>query len=757
MSVSDEQVVRVLGVRHHGPGSARAVLAALEELRPEVVLIEGPADADPVVGLAGQGMVPPVALLGYAVGDPSLAAFWPMAVFSPEWQAITWAGEHGVPVRFIDLPAAVVLAQTVEDRTRAAELPGEGDSGHREDPVRSDPIAMLAAAAGYDDPERWWDDVVESRGHHAFDVIIEAMAEVRAALDPPDAYRQLLEARREAHMRQVLRATLKTGASRIAVVCGAWHAPVLTLPLPPASRDAALLRRLPKVKAALTWVPWTHSRLALASGYGAGIVSPGWYAHLFASTDHPVEDWLTTVAAALRARDLPVSSAHVIEAVRLAETLAVLRNRPLAGLSEVMDATLAVICGGNETTLAYVTADLVVGECLGQVPENTPSVPLEADLTALTRRLRLPRAAAASSKDLDLRNTTDIERSRLLHRLRLLGVGWGTPAASLVRNIGTFRETWQLQWRPELAIDVIEAAVWGTTVEAAATAKVCSDAFDAALPQLTALVEAALLAGLAEALPDLTGALDARAARDHDVTMLMASLPPLVRSLRYGDVRGTDTSSLAHVADSLLTRICAGLPSAVTSLDDDGAAELRLALDGVHAAVALRDDPAGRTRWLDALAGLITRADVHGLLVGRLVRLLLDAGRLDAADAGTRLHRALSVGSAPADKAAWVEGFLAGSGLLLVHDPTLLGLLDEWVSGLTGTDFLEAAPLLRRTFGQFEAGERRAIAEAVARTSSGPRGSAGAADRPVAEGAAPDQQRAAGAVATVARLLGLRR
>ena len=37
--------VRVLGIRHHGPGSARALLRALAELEPDTVLIEGPADA----------------------------------------------------------------------------------------------------------------------------------------------------------------------------------------------------------------------------------------------------------------------------------------------------------------------------------------------------------------------------------------------------------------------------------------------------------------------------------------------------------------------------------------------------------------------------------------------------------------------------------------------------------------------------------------------------------------------------------------
>ena len=60
---------------------------------------------------ADPGMTPPVALLGYAPDEPRISAFWPFAVFSPEWQALTWAHDHGVPVRFCDLPAGMVLAQ----------------------------------------------------------------------------------------------------------------------------------------------------------------------------------------------------------------------------------------------------------------------------------------------------------------------------------------------------------------------------------------------------------------------------------------------------------------------------------------------------------------------------------------------------------------------------------------------------------------------------------------------------------------------
>ncbi len=72
--------------------------------------------------------------------------------------------------------------------------------------------------------------------------------------------------------------------------------------------------------------------------------------------------------------------------------------------------------------------------------------------------------------DLDLRKPNDLARSHLLHRLALLGVRWGTPQEGRTRNIGTFREGWQLTWRPELDLALIEASMWGSTVAAAADA-----------------------------------------------------------------------------------------------------------------------------------------------------------------------------------------------------------------------------------------------------------------------------------------------
>ena len=476
----------IFGVRHHGPGSARSLRQALETLQPDCILVEGPPDAaDALPLLTHPQMKPPVALLIYPPDQPQRAVFYPFAVFSPEWQALDYGLRHDVAVRFMDLPQSHRLAM--------AEAP-ESRISYFESHVHEDPIGRLAAAAGYSDGERWWEHMVEHRldGADLFAEILEAMAALRESSLPADqptadqpmdqseaapeiqpeppqesrheAQREAqLEARREAWMRQTIRAAAREGFERIAVVCGAWHAPALTIDAenaPSEQDDAELLKGLPKVKTQATWTPWTYGRLSYRSGYGAGVESPGWYHHLWTARDGAPIRWMTRVARLLREEDLDVSSAHVIEAVRLAETLAALRDRPLPGLSELNEATQSVFCFGADLPLRLIHEKLIVGEALGGVPEETPLAPLQQDLAREQKRLRLPPEALERALDLDLRKPNDLDRSRPLHRLLLLGVRWGDPQEA--GGKGTFHEIWRLRWQPEFVVALIEAGVWGT-------------------------------------------------------------------------------------------------------------------------------------------------------------------------------------------------------------------------------------------------------------------------------------------------------
>ncbi|MCA1781326.1 MAG: DUF5682 family protein [Intrasporangiaceae bacterium] len=800
--------VHVLGIRHHGPGSARSVAAALDELEPDAVVIEGAPELDAVSALAADpGLVPPVAGLVYALDSPSQAAFYPLAAFSPEWVALQWALSRGVPVRFADLPQATAFAlaakeaadrearerkeQELEEAgvtpldlgwsTDSADSDSAGDSdsgwdggadggaepGGDSDPrsasgpgapgspsdakaesraLRTDPISVLARVAGYEDPERWWEDAIEHRIDSVtarFAQITAAMGEVRRAYP---GLHDLENQRREAFMRKVVREVMGAHET-VVVVCGAFHAPALVAEsFPSRAADTRVLARLPKTKVGATWAPWTNERLTYTSGYGAGVAAPGWYHHLFtgeAAGDLDVmAGWLVKVARVLRREQLPAAPASAVEAVRLADALAAVRGRPSAGLEELDDAALAVLCEGSEERLDLVRRELFVGDVLGEVPDHTPMVPLAQDLIRQQRTLRLQQNAHKLI-EVDLRKPAQLARSVLFHRLRLLGVPWGNPVET--SSTGTFKESWELKWEPEFAITLVEASRYGTTIASASSAVLAERAESADLPRLSALVEAALLADLGDGLAAVVERLAVATARSHDVRELMGAVEPLARTVRYGDVRGLDTEALHALVRVIVTRVSVGLRAGTQALDDDLAASTRSALESTHRGIALLDDPGLLEPWLGALGGL--GDDVHGTLGGRVDRILLDAGRISSEVAAQRMSRRLSVAADAQQAVAWLESFLTGDAVLLLHDVALLEIVDEWVSGIAEESFEDLLPLLRRAFSRFSPPERSQLGGRLAHGIQ--QGSAGTG------AAGPDLGAAAPVIRTTARWLGL--
>jgi hypothetical protein len=712
--------LRVFGIRHHGPGSARRLLEALKHWQPDAVVIEFPTDAEAILRQGGQAALePPVAVVLYDEKYLSRASYYPFASFSPEWRALQWATENQAAVYAMDLPASHQLALRYAPQlqlTTSASVPN---------PIW-DPLGTVAQLAGFADAELWWESTFEQETDDLalFTNLSELMADLRAATA---LQRETLI--REAYMRKVLRKVLKTKLRRIAVVCGAWHAPALTgLADYKATADNKLLRGLPKLKIKSAWIPWSYPRLVKEGGYGAGVHSPAWYELRYDYGTTATVHWMVKASQLLRAEGIDSSPAHAQEAVQLARTLAQLKNRSLPALSELEDAALSTLCAGSTERLELIHTTLVQGTKVGLVPESASQVPIQKDLMAELRSSRLSKywgqvgeqwlKATKSNPQggIDLRQPTDRHKSQLLNRLLILGISWGNLWEVPGNDLGAFKERWRLQWQPEFSLRLVEAAMWGNTVVEAAGQRLQQFADEVSLLQLAQNVLLGLRADLPQAIPPVLTRLAAQAALTKDVAALLASLPTLIQIIQYGDARKTDVTSMALLIEELTPRLAAGLPTALTQIDTEVAQGLFLDFLATHRALCQLDLPLLDRHWRPLLHKLSELPGIAPLFQGLATRLLFDQEELPLATVETRMSYALSKAGPPLTVANWLTGFLHGSGLVLLHHSKLWAAVDNWIDRLTMDELTPVLPQLRRTFAAFSPGERERILARVQRS-----------------------------------------
>lgn len=712
--------INIYGIRHHGPGSSRRLVRALATFQPDIILVEGPPDAQDQMGWVQHiAMEPPVALLVYNPDFLQQATFYPFVSYSPEWQALKYGWQNEVPVRWCDLPMShqfVLRAAEEEARRQQWLFPSEMDSGLNKEQkkIQYDPLGYLAQLAGYADTEQWWEDHFEqSEEEDLFPGILQLMGALRDVSGVPDGETLL----REAWMREGIRNAIKEGFQKIAFVCGAWHAPVLLSYSALAKQDKALLKGLKKCKTRSTWVPWNFERLSTESGYGAGVRSPAYYQLIFDDPSAVSQRWLASMARELRREGLNAPTANIIESVHLADLLASMRQRRLPGLEELEEAAVAVLCEGHRSKMELVERTMILGPGLGKLPEGIPKIPLQEDLEQWIKTARLTKEYQSGNlheKRLDLRVESNLTASVVLHRLSLLGLQFGKPFNSGIQVQGSFSEFWQLKWEPEFALELIEAGMWGSTLEEASvrkTRKALSE--EATLGVLAALSDQILKADLAPLLPDLILRLQEIIALQQDVPALMEVIPVLVGNIRYGQIRSIDTSAFHLLLKELVPRVCIGLEAACTGIDEAQAAAMYQKLSKVHHGILVIGDANWMELWFSALMQLANSETVFPLLAGGSARLLYDSRQWSDTKTEQAFYLATSAGAEAVEVARWLEGFLGESGLLLVHQPALTFMMDAWLQQLDEERFAQVLPLMRRSLSKFNAQEKQHLMQMI--------------------------------------------
>jgi hypothetical protein len=356
--------------------------------------------------------------------------------------------------------------------------------------------------------------------------------------------------------------------------------------------------------------------------------------------------------------------------------------------------------------------ELIVSNRIGEVPESIPKPPLQLDIEKMQKKLRLPPTADWKDYVFDLRKDTDLERSIFLHRLQLLGIRWGNKTA--ISGKGTFKEQWRLQWDPQMSIDIIDKGSWGNTTEEAASKFVIDLSKRAVdLRSVCELLESSIPAEIPLAIAALISQINNLASASGDVIQLMEVIPNLVSVSRYGNVRKTDADLVLGIAESMIIRICVSLPASCTAIDEDAAQHLLDLFLKMNEAVNLLQLEMITTQWQQSLQQISAGKNTSPTIAGYATRLLADYKIIAGEALVMAFYYAMSTATAPGIAAAWLEGFLKGSGTLLLLDNDIWNVVNNWVKQLDDEHFIQVLPLLRRTFANYTQPERRKLGEKV--------------------------------------------
>lgn len=702
------------GVRHLSPGAAFHLRRALDEAKPELVLVEGPSDLNHQMRwLCHPETKFPAAILAYTKEQPVRTILYPFAIYSPEAQAILWANEHQVPCRFMDLPSGVFLAM---ERPAMADLAEDA-------PDRTESVyRRLETMTGEDHDTFWERNFEQIEDYHA---ACNAFGRELRASVRDDPYRTAENTVREAYMKRVIEQAVRSGIpeDKIFCVCGAFHVEGLLSCAPMSDEEQAAL---PSVDSTATLMPYSYYRLSTRSGYGAGNKAPAYFHLLWEAMnggglEGAASAYLVKLAAAHRKAGNIVSSAEVIEAVRLADTLRQMRGGAYPCLQDLRDAAITTMGHGNFSELAIAFADTEIGTEIGFLPEGVSRTSVQEDFYRQLKQLHLERFRTAELQqlDLDLREKLnvkseaaallDLRRSFFLHRLRVLNIHFARVLPSK-QDKANWGEYWELRWTPEIEIEVVESALLGDTIRDAASFALKERGERAAtIAEAAAIFQDAFLCGMPGAAAHALSVLQTLSVDAAALTEVAATAERLSLVVRYGDLRCFDAAPVVPLIKQLYLRACLTLEDACIC-DAKAAPAVTAAMETLNSLPLNHDFLDGDT-WISLLERISDRDDLNTRCSGFAMAILLERGAADEALLARELSRRLSPG-VPADLGAgWFEGLASKNRYALIARLSLWRHLSDYLDSLDELTFRRALVFLRRAFSEFSPSEKSDIAE----------------------------------------------
>lgn len=702
--------MKTFGIRHFSPAGAYFVRKFLNENRPDVVLIEGPADFDFLIDdIVSKNLLPPFAIMAYTKEVPIETVLYPFAVYSPEYQAILWARENNKECHFFDLESNIML----------------GLESKNEDEIISDaPDKIYDKEKTLDfDMESFWERVLEqSEDMNAYK---SGSALFGESLRNEDEV-SLRDIIRESFMKRKIKEIIDSGidSEKIVAITGAFHTSAIQ------SLDGAMTDKeydsLKKKDSNITLMPYSYYRLSKRTGYGAGNTAPAYYELLwqgFIKNDKTYHErkYLSLLAKYMREHGGIVSSAQVIEATMLSRSIANLRGGSIPTLVDLKDAGITCMGGGSFGEMAMGFAQSDIGTKIGVVPQESMKTSIQSDFLSRLKALKLEKykELVATPLQLDLRENLrvkskesaflDLNRSFFLYRLVTLGIDFAKIERNRQDN-ATWAENWILQWTPEAEIQIVESVLKGDTIDEA-VAFVLGERLDnvISISEIADIIEAAFNCGIPKIVEGAGRKLDEMASGAVSIHEIAVTTSKLSDMILFGDIRKLDRKPLEPIVKRLCIR--AALILAGESACDDMAAVILVEdIQSIHNVFVLHDF-LDKDLWFDKLMEVSNRDDLNTKISGLATAILLDTGKTDENTLRIEVARRLSAGMPAELGANWFAGLSIRNHYALIGRLTLWESLSEYMDSLDEEEFRRSLVFLRRAFVDYSSKEKDMIAE----------------------------------------------
>lgn len=723
------QQVIFFPVRHHSPVCSAMLRSLLQKIRPQAVLVEGPSDYNEFLDELRLEHELPIAIYSYFQidGRYSSGAYYPFCEYSPEWVALKTATEINAEFAFIDLPwIDTASLDRNTHRYADAEL------------RRGNHVQTLCERMQVDDFDELWDRLIEADWNVD---LTEFMKRVHAlCMNIRFGEDRVSEADRlrEAYMNEKIDEYRAKLDGPIVVVTGGAHSSALAAhlmkmdlgenyetgdsevpePIEPGTDAQEPNDLLPEIVRGIALTSYSYERLDSLTGYNAGMPNPGFYELAWrtrcseSSFSHlPL---LIELTNQLRKLKQTASTADLIAIQTTAQGLAAIRARSHVWRSDLVDAVTTSLVKdelqyGAESAFLRAIHAVLRGNRSGKLAAGTRLPPLVVDIQNALRdtNIELPRSVAQIN--LPLHEAQGIRRSRLLHRLRLLGIQGvrliGEADLLSRESMTKLSEVWELKGTPEFESSSIEASRYGTTLLDATTTCLQEKSEQSGLnaAAVAGLIFDACRAGIEQMPKALLERLSEWIAKESEFAVVSQALSHLAYLYCYDETFGTKYSSdIGTVLSESFSRSLWLLESLGNVVANEA-----MALSGMRALQEVAQNvPDALEEDSNTIQQTLLRVHAdsakHPSIRGAAAGMLWNVGGATSSDILSQL-RSFAVPDALGD---YLNGVFTLAREIVQRDSNIVQTIDQLLMDFTGDRFSQALPPLRLAFSSFTPREK---------------------------------------------------